>query len=122
MPRSTGTVKWFSREKGYGFIRQADGPDVFVHYSAIQAKGFRTLEEGEQVEFEIIEEPKGLRAQNVVRLDESPESADAEGASGNTAAGSDASSVEADLDPTTELDPDLLDSAESLEPDPQADL
>jgi cold shock protein len=122
MPRSTGTVKWFSREKGYGFIRQADGPDVFVHYSAIQAKGFRTLEEGEQVEFEIIEEPKGLRAQNVVRLDESPESADAEGASGNTAPGNDASSVEADLDPTTELDPDLLDSAESLEPDPQADL
>jgi cold shock protein len=113
MPRSTGTVKWFSREKGYGFIRQADGPDVFVHYSAIQAKGFRTLEEGEQVEFEIIEEPKGLRAQNVVRLDESPGSADADAAPGDEAApGNEASSLEEEA----ELDADLTE--EPLEPDP----
>jgi len=116
-------VKWFSREKGYGFIRQADGPDVFVHYSAIQAKGFRTLEEGEQVEFEIIEEPKGLRAQNVVRLEESQESADAEVAPGNGATpGNGASAVDMDLDAATELDPDLLDAAESLEPDSRADI
>lgn len=70
MARVTGTVKWFSPEKGYGFIRRPDGPDVFVHHSAIQSKGFRTLNEGERVEFDIVEEPKGPKAQNVVRLDE----------------------------------------------------
>jgi CspA family cold shock protein len=71
MARSTGKVKWFSQEKGYGFIQQDSGPDVFVHHSQIQSKGFRTLNEGERVEFDVIEEPKGLKAQNVTRLDES---------------------------------------------------
>ena len=70
MARSTGKVKWFSQEKGYGFIQQDSGPDVFVHHRQIQSKGFRTLNEGERVEFDVIEEPKGLKAQNVVRLDE----------------------------------------------------
>lgn len=70
MARSTGKVKWFSQEKGYGFIQQDSGPDVFVHHSQIQSKGFRTLNEGERVEFDVIEEPKGLKAQNVTRLDE----------------------------------------------------
>ena len=71
MARATGKVKWFSQEKAYGFIQQDSGPDVFVHHSQIQSKGFRTLNEGERVEFDVIEEPKGLKAQNVVRLDES---------------------------------------------------
>lgn len=77
MARTTGTVKWFSQEKGFGFIEQEGGPDVFVHHSVIQGSGFKTLNEGERVEFEVIEEPKGLKAQNVVRLD-----APAEGAGG----------------------------------------
>ena len=70
MARTTGTVKWFSQEKGYGFLQQEGGPDVFVHHSAIEGTGFKTLNEGERVEFDVIEEPKGLKAQNVVRLDE----------------------------------------------------
>lgn len=69
MARTTGTVKWFSQEKGFGFLRQEDGPDVFVHHSAIRATGMRTLTEGERVEFDVVEEPKGLKAANVVRLD-----------------------------------------------------
>jgi len=69
MARVTGKVKWFSQEKGYGFLEQEGGPDVFVHHSAIQGSGFKTLNEGESVEFDVIEEPKGLKAQNVVRLD-----------------------------------------------------
>ena len=60
-----GTVKWFSPEKGYGFITPDNGPDVFVHYSAIQMTGYRTLEKGIQVEFEIIEGPKGKQANSV---------------------------------------------------------
>ena len=67
MARVTGTVKWFSDEKGYGFLRQDDGPDVFVHHSEIEGAGFKTLAQGERVEFEIEEEPKGLKARNVVR-------------------------------------------------------
>ena len=63
--RVLGTVKWFSNEKGYGFISREDGPDVFVHYSAITADGFRTLQEGQQVEFTIEESPKGPQAANV---------------------------------------------------------
>jgi CspA family cold shock protein len=63
-----GTVKWFSSEKGYGFISQEGGPDVFVHYKAIQGQGFRTLEENEPVEFEVQESTKGLQAVNVTRL------------------------------------------------------
>ena len=69
MSRLNGTVKWFSQEKGYGFIVQDDGPDVFVHHSSIQGSGFRTLEEGERVEFDLKSEAKGPRAENVVRLD-----------------------------------------------------
>ncbi len=63
--RVTGTVKWFSREKGYGFISRESGDDVFVHYSNIQGSGFRNLEEGEKVEFEVEESPKGPQAANV---------------------------------------------------------
>lgn len=69
MARTTGTVKWFSQEKGFGFIRQDDGPDVFVHHTGIAGSGFKTLNEGERVEFDVIEEPKGLKAQNVTRLE-----------------------------------------------------
>jgi CspA family cold shock protein len=69
MARTQGTVKWFSKEKGYGFITQESGPDVFVHHASIQGGGFKMLYEGERVEFDIIEEPKGLKAQNVMRLD-----------------------------------------------------
>ena len=64
--RITGTVKWFSRTKGYGFITQPNGPDVFVHYSAIQGEGFRNLNEGQQVEFESAKGPKGMQATKVV--------------------------------------------------------
>ena len=60
-----GTVKWFSNEKGYGFIARPDGEDVFVHFSAIQADGYRSLAEGQQVEFEIVDGPKGKQAANV---------------------------------------------------------
>ena len=61
-----GTVKWFNAEKGYGFIAQADGgPDVFVHYSAIQSDGYRSLEENQAVEFEIVQGPKGPQADKV---------------------------------------------------------
>ncbi len=63
-----GTVKWFNEGKGYGFIEREDGPDVFVHFSAIQDEGFKTLTEGQAVEFEVIEDTKGLKAQNVVKL------------------------------------------------------
>jgi len=60
-----GTVKWFNAEKGYGFIARDDGEDVFVHHSAIQMTGYRTLEEGQNVEFEVTEGPKGLQAAEV---------------------------------------------------------
>lgn len=63
-----GIVKWFSAEKGYGFIQREDGDDVFVHFSAIQAEGFKTLEEGQKVEFEIVEGARGPQAANVVKL------------------------------------------------------
>lgn len=63
--RIVGTVKWFNASKGYGFIARDGGPDVFVHYSAIQADGFRNLEEGQQVEFEVERGNKGLQAANV---------------------------------------------------------
>jgi len=66
--RITGTVKWFNGSKGYGFIEREGGADVFVHFSAIQSDGFRSLEEGQQVEFEIEEGPKGLQAANVTAL------------------------------------------------------
>jgi cold shock protein len=60
-----GTVKWFSNEKGYGFVARPDGDDVFVHFSAIQGEGYRTLTEGQTVEFDIVEGPKGKQAANV---------------------------------------------------------
>ncbi|MFN2149751.1 MAG: cold-shock protein [Anaerolineales bacterium] len=66
--RVLGTVKWFNGSKGYGFIEREDGDDVFVHYTAIQADGFRNLEEGQRVEFSIEQGPKGLQAANVVIL------------------------------------------------------
>jgi CspA family cold shock protein len=62
-----GKVKWFNAEKGYGFIEREDGPDVFVHYTAIQTEGFRTLNQGDVVEFDIVEGPKGLQAANVTK-------------------------------------------------------
>jgi CspA family cold shock protein len=62
-----GTVKWFNDSKGYGFIQQPEGEDVFVHFSAIEAEGFRTLAEGDQVEFEVRDSEKGLQAANVIR-------------------------------------------------------
>ncbi len=60
-----GTVKWFNDAKGFGFITRENGPDVFVHHTAIQTEGFRSLAEGETVEFEVIQGPKGLQAANV---------------------------------------------------------
>lgn len=65
---ATGTVKWFNDRKGFGFIEQEGGPDVFVHQSAIVAQGYRTLTENQKVEFEIEEGPKGLKAANVRTL------------------------------------------------------
>jgi CspA family cold shock protein len=64
-----GTVKWFNNSKGYGFIGREDGPDVFVHYSAIVGDGYRTLQEGDAVEFEIVQGPKGPQAANVQKVD-----------------------------------------------------
>ena len=66
--RTVGTVKWFNQSKGYGFIAREDGDDVFVHYSAINSPGFKTLEEGQEVEFDIVQGPKGLQAANVVKV------------------------------------------------------
>ena len=60
-----GTVKWFNPEKGFGFITQEDGDDVFVHFKAIAGDGFKTLDEGQKVEFEVVQGPKGLQAANV---------------------------------------------------------
>ncbi|MEC9490185.1 MAG: cold-shock protein [Halanaerobiales bacterium] len=61
----TGKVKWFDEKKGYGFIEREDGDDVFVHFSALQQEGFKTLEEGQEVEFEIVEGDRGPQAENV---------------------------------------------------------
>lgn len=63
-----GKVKWFSAEKGYGFLEREDGGDVFVHFSAIQNEGFKTLNEGEKVEFEIVDGARGPQASNVVKI------------------------------------------------------
>ena len=65
---STGTVKWFNDKKGYGFITQDNGDDVFVHYSAIQGDGFKSLTEGQKVQFDLIKGPKGLQAANITKI------------------------------------------------------
>ncbi len=75
--RFEGKVKWFSDQKGYGFIARDNSGDVFVHHSAIQMKGFRTLKEGECVSYDLLQSPKGLQAVNVSR-DESADSVDTE--------------------------------------------
>ncbi len=64
----TGTIKWFNSSKGYGFISREQGDDVFVHYNAIEGDGYRTLEEGDKVEFEIEQGPKGLQASKVTKI------------------------------------------------------
>ncbi len=66
--KERGTVKWFNATKGYGFIQREQGGDVFVHYSAIQSDGYRSLNQGDLVEFEVQDGPKGLQAANVTRL------------------------------------------------------
>jgi CspA family cold shock protein len=66
--RVQGTVKWFNTSKGYGFISSETGEDVFVHYSAVQAEGYRSLDEGQRVEFTIEQGPKGMQARNVVAI------------------------------------------------------
>lgn len=63
-----GTVKWFNEEKGFGFLEQPSGPDVFAHYSAIAADGFKTLQEGQQVEFTVTQGQKGPQAENIVAI------------------------------------------------------
>ena len=65
---NNGTVKWFSADKGYGFITGEDGNDVFVHFSAIQSEGFKTLEEGQAVSYDLVEGDRGMQAANVVKL------------------------------------------------------
>lgn len=67
MPR--GKIKWFSNQKGYGFITREGGKDVFVHYSAIKGEGYKTLKEGDEVEFEITQGPKGEQAANVIKIE-----------------------------------------------------
>ncbi len=68
MSQTTGTVKWFNESKGFGFIEQKTGPDVFAHYSAISGSGFKTLKEGQQVQFSIEQGDKGPQAQNIIPL------------------------------------------------------
>ena len=68
MAQRRGTVAWFNNSKGFGFIKNDEGPDVFCHYSAILKEGYKTLEEGEAVEFDVEQGPKGLQAANVTRL------------------------------------------------------
>ena len=63
-----GKVKWFNAEKGFGFINRGEGPDIFVHYSQIIEDGYRTLDEGQEVEFELLETNRGLQAKNVVKI------------------------------------------------------
>jgi len=71
--RLTGRVKWFNNTKGYGFIQQDNGEDVFVHFSAIQEQGFKSLDEGQPVEFEITQGPKGPQAEKVIKIGASPD-------------------------------------------------
>ncbi len=64
--RETGTVKWFDNAKGWGFVTRASGDDIFVHYSSVRGDGYRTLEDGQQVEFDVVQGSKGLQAQDVI--------------------------------------------------------
>lgn len=82
MARETGSVKWFSNEKGYGFIERENGEDVFVHHSDIQGEGFKTLRQGEEVDFEVLPADKGPKAQNVVREEDRGSVAGSETATG----------------------------------------
>ncbi|MBU1050086.1 cold-shock protein [Candidatus Bipolaricaulota bacterium] len=66
--REVGTVKWFNNSKGFGFITRANGTDVFVHFSSLRGEGYRSLEDGQKVEFEVVEGDKGLQAQDVVAI------------------------------------------------------
>jgi len=66
--RIKGTVKWFNNAKGFGFIGQENGPDVFVHYSAVKSEGYKSLQEGDQVEFEIVQGQKGPQADSVIKV------------------------------------------------------
>ncbi len=66
--REQGTVKWFNSEKGYGFVSRDSGDDIFVHHSAIEATGFKSLNEGDRIEFDVEHGPKGLKAQRVVKI------------------------------------------------------
>lgn len=66
--RESGTVKWFNNTKGYGFITRAEGEDIFVHYSSIRGEGYRSLREGQKVEFSVVDSGKGLQAQDVIVL------------------------------------------------------
>lgn len=68
MSKVTGTVKWFNESKGFGFIQQEDGPDVFAHYSAINGNGFKTLNEGQRVEFKVVQGQKGPQAEDITLL------------------------------------------------------
>ncbi|MBB3047007.1 CspA family cold shock protein [Litorivivens lipolytica] len=68
MSKVTGTVKWFNETKGFGFLEQQGGPDVFAHFSAIQSSGFKTLVEGQAVEFSVTQGPKGPQAENIVAI------------------------------------------------------
>lgn len=70
MSRATGTVKWFSNPKGYGFISLSDGREVFVHYTAIEGSGFRALDEGETVELDVVNSERGLKAEGVTRVEQ----------------------------------------------------
>lgn len=67
--REQGTVKWFNNDKGYGFIERDNGSDVFIHYSAIDGDGYRSVEDGQRVEFEVVDGPRGLQAQAVRKVD-----------------------------------------------------
>ena len=68
MSTTTGTVKWFNESKGFGFIEQESGPDVFAHFSAIQSSGFKTLNEGQKVQFTVAQGPKGPQAENITAI------------------------------------------------------